>query len=136
MTKTDRTDTKTTIKKNRFVEALKNKSFGVSVLEACKIARVNRQYMYELRSEDPNFAIEWDQAISFGRQTLQDMAMSVIYEQLKSGDKTVAMFVLRQLDPQTWNKDRERVGENAGPVQMTHTVSPRFAKVMERLLEV
>lgn len=136
MTKTDKTDTKTAIKKKRFLEALENKSYGVSVLEACKIAKVNRQYMYELRSEDPDFANNWDQAISFGRQTLQDMAMSVICDQLKNGDKTVAMFVLRQLDPQTWNKDRERVGESSGPVQMTHTVSPRFAKVMERLLEV
>ncbi|HVZ12285.1 MAG TPA: hypothetical protein VG965_04620 [Patescibacteria group bacterium] len=139
MKKSDKNDTKQAVdktnkKKQLFLEALEKKTFGASVLDACKIARVNRQYMYRLRAEDPNFARQWDMAIADGHQTLHDLALSAIYEHLKNMDKTVAMFVLRQLDPQTWNKDRERVGENAGPVQMTHKVSPRFAKIMEGVL--
>lgn len=138
MKKSDKTDTKqaylkTEQKKLKFLKVIREQ--GVSVLGACKIVGVGRQYMYQLRSEDSHFAQEWNIAVEEGKQTLKDMALSVIYDQLKNNDKTVAMFVLRQLDPQTWNKDRERVGESARPVQMTHTVSPRFAKVMERLLK-
>lgn len=121
-------------KKSLFIAKLRDEDTASNVQLACKLAGVSRAYMYECRAEDAEFAKQWDDAVRTGRQTLKDMAISVIYDQLKSGDKTVAMFVLRQLEPETWNRDREKTGEGGGPIEHVHKVSPRFAKVMDRLL--
>jgi len=135
MGKPDKTDTKqsrekTNLEKQRFLDALRLETTGANVLLACKIAEVNRTWMYQCKSEDPDFSQAWDRAILNGRQTLRDMAYSVVYKRLADGDKTVAMFVLKAIEPEVWNQEK---AESTKVEEHWHTPSPRFRKAMEDL---
>lgn len=121
-------------KKARFLSELQKDDCAGNVKLACTRAGVSRIWMYECRKEDEEFAKAWTAAVAEGYETLKSLALSSLYTHLIDKDKTITMFTLRQLDPETWNKDRERTGEGGGPVIVEHKVSPRFAKVMERLL--
>lgn len=120
--------------KRNFIEALKTEQCSGNVSAACATAKIARSWMYECRGEDEKFAKEWDDAVQEGYKTLEDMAVGVIYKQLEANDKYVAMFVLRQLNPKVWNKDREKVGEGGGAIEVRHKVSPKFAKIMRDIL--
>ena len=137
MNSTDKTDTKThrmqtETEKQKFLDALKLETTGANILLACKIAGVNRTWMYQCKSEDSNFSRAWDEAVRFGKQSLRDMAYSVIYKSLAEGDKKIAMFVLKSLEPAVWNQDKGEVADTKSPEPRCY-VSPTFAAILNKM---
>lgn len=137
---TDKTDTvehnqKTELDKQKFLDALRLETTGANVLLACKIAGVNRTWMYQCKAEDDDFSMKWDRAIVDGKQSLHDMAYSVVYKSLAEGDKKMAMFVLRTLEPETWNRDRYSYEEIRTKKQETRCiVSPGYSAMIRRMV--
>ena len=139
MGNTDKTDTeqhreKTKLEKQKFLEALKLETTGANVLLACKIAGVNRTWMYQCKAEDSNFSQEWDLAILSGRQTLRDMAYSVIYKSLADGDKKIAVFVLKSLESDIWDNDRLELPTQTSSEPVCY-VSSGFAATLKKMRE-
>jgi hypothetical protein len=70
--------TKLTIqKRSRFL--LKLAECG-NITRAAKAAKIAREYLYELRSEDKEFAKAWDEARAIGMEGLEDEAIRRAYE--------------------------------------------------------
>lgn len=135
---TDKTDTKThrertVVEKQKFLDALKLETTGANILLACKIAGVNRTWMYQCKSEDSDFSRAWDEAVMFGKQSLRDIAYSVIYKSLAEGDKKIAMFVLKSLEPETWNREKMDETEIKSTQEPTCYVSPHFSQMIRDL---
>ena len=86
----------TTVAKERFLAAHK---LGMSVVNAARVAGVERRTIYRWRDKDPAFAKAWRQA----REGLvEDLEMEA-YKRAFKGNDRLLMFLLRSYKPVTYN---------------------------------
>ncbi len=116
-----------------FVAALRG---GQSISDACKIADIGRQRVYEWREDDSDFAAEWDDALEQGTDVMADEAKRpavngvdepVFYQgkevaKVKKYSDTLLMFLLKGRRPE---KFKERVAHggdaDAPPIRHDHS---------------
>lgn len=114
----------------RFLEVL---SDTANVSAAAKKIRMSRQYMYQVRGEDEEFAAAWDEAVKLGTAALEDEAVRrakdgtlrpVFYKGEKVGtireySDTLLIFLLKARDPDKYadRVKKEVTGAGGGPVQ-------------------
>jgi hypothetical protein len=106
-----------------------------NVTAAAQSVSLNRQYLYVLRENEPEFAERWDAAVKLGTHALEDEAARrakdgweepVFYQGVECGhvrkfSDTLLIFLLKARDP----KYRERLdlaGPNGGPIPVSNTV--------------
>jgi len=107
----------TSAKKDKFLKALAQ---GASVTKAAQRAGFARQYAYELRDEDEEFAEAWDVAVEAGTDALEDEAVrrgkegvrKPVYQggklagYVREYSDTLLIFMLKGRRPETF---KERV---------------------------
>jgi hypothetical protein len=92
-------------KKELFLEALAGN--GGNVTRACELNNLKRTIMYQLRDKDDAFREAWDQAVSVGRNVLEDVAID---RALDKSD-TLLIFMLKGAFPEKY-KERSSVDMN------------------------
>lgn len=115
-----------------FLEALADTA---NVSAAAKKIRISRQYMYQVREEDEEFAAAWDEAVKLGTAALEDEAVRramdgtlkpVFYQGEKVGSireysDTLLIFLLKARDPDKYadRVKKELSGPGGGPVKQS-----------------
>lgn len=104
-----------------------------NVGRACKAIEISRQTAYRWRSEMPEFAEAWDQAMKIGVTALEDEAhrrafegfdkpivhQGVIMDTVKEYSDTLAIFLLKAHNPDKY-RERSTVDQNiAGNMAVT-----------------
>jgi hypothetical protein len=89
-----------------------------NIRSSAQAANVDRAHVYRTFEQDEKFRADFDdakdEAISLLEATLRDQAMS--------GHVTALIFLLKSLDPQTYNDRVQVTGANSGPVEMVATM--------------
>lgn len=134
----------------RFLEVL---SDTANVSAASKKIRISRQYMYQVREEDEEFAAAWDAAVKQGTAALEDEAVRrakegtlkpVFYKGAKVGtireySDTLLIFLLKARDPDKYadRVKKELSGPSGGPIQQqTHiTSTAEFQEVLKGIID-
>jgi hypothetical protein len=82
-----------------FLEALAR---SANVTGACELVGVSRAAVYEWRDGDPEFAAEWDAAVSRGLDGLEDLAV----ERAKAGSDMLLIFLLKAHRPERYRETK------------------------------
>lgn len=130
-------DEKPTNIKTKFLDHLRNHP---NVTLAARAAGVNRQYMYELRKEDPVFAQAWDAALDeaidlleaeMHRRAFQGVSKPVYQQGKKVGSvreysDTLAIFLAKAHRPEKFRERQsiEHTGNAGGPLTIEVVTSP------------
>ena len=116
--------------KKRFVEALR---IAANVTEACRAMNINRRTAYEWKKADPEFAAEWEEAISEAVENLEREAwkraaegwdvpityQGVVTGQQKMYSDRLMELLLKAHRPEKY-KDRTAT-EHSGLIQIEQT---------------
>jgi hypothetical protein len=116
--------------REKFLAALRT---GLSIANAAQAAGFGRGAAYVWRKEDPLFAADWDEAIEFGTDLLEDEAR----RRAMAGSDALIMFMLKARRPQQY-KDRasfEHTGPSGGAVQIEDIGNPR-EELLRRINEI
>lgn len=134
----------------RFLEAL---SDTANVSAAAKKIRISRQYMYQVREEDEEFAAAWDEAVKLGTAALEDEAVRrakdgtlkpVFYKGVKVGtvreySDTLLIFLLKARDPDKYAErvKKEVSGPGGAPIQQQTqiTSTAEFQEVLKGIID-
>lgn len=136
--------------KERFLKAFFESSGNVS--KACRAALISRQTAYNYRTDDPEFAAEWDHAqeaiIDAAEQELYRRGVlgyqdAVVYQGEVTGsvtryDTTALIFLLKGKRPEVWRDNRENAEYHRAPVEDPATnraavQADMLAAVLDRL---
>lgn len=98
---------RTALKKRAMLTALGE---GLSIREACKVARVGRRTYYDWRRDDRQFAADADDALADGTDRLEEIAR----ERAKAYSDVLLMFLMKARAPERY-RDNYRV-RHEGPV--------------------
>ena len=117
--------------KTLFLDAL---SKSPSVAAAAHAARVNRPYVYEVRSEDKNFAAAWDNAINVSldlaedelyRRGVKGYDKPVFYQgdqvgKVREFSDTLLIFMLKAHRPEKYREtiQQQLTGKDGGPIEI------------------
>lgn len=87
---------------------------GMAVGTACARAGVGRTTVHEWRQADPAFAAEFEDAIEYGTDVLEDVAMQ---RAVRQSDQLL-MFILKARRPEKYRERTEQriVGDEERPV--------------------
>lgn len=91
-----------------FLEALR--THGV-VSEAAKAAHISRWTVYNERSIDPDFAQEWEAALSLGVDALEDAAKMRAFQ----GSDVLLIFLLKAHRPEKYRETTRTIQVNVTP---------------------
>lgn len=94
----------TDAKRRAFLSALMEMP---NVSRACRLVNVSKTTVYKLRKADPQFALDWDEALDAGVDNLEEAA----YERASETSDILAMFLLKGYRPE---KFRERYDHTSG----------------------
>lgn len=133
-----------TATKEAFVEALREK---YSVYHAAHEAGIARSTAYLWRSQDPEFAAAWDEALEDAKDTLEQSLFEravngteepVFYQGACVGtvtrySDTAAIFLLKGARPEKYRERQEISGPGGGPIQMQADLSRLSGEDLERL---
>lgn len=141
----------TAVKTARFLEVL---SETANVSKAAKAIKMSRQYMYQVREQDEEFAAAWDEAVKLGTAALEDEAVRrakdgtlkpVFYRGEKVGtvreySDTLLIFLLKARDPDKYadRVKQELTGKGGGPLQsvaVTTTDPMEAAKIYQDMMK-
>ncbi len=141
----------TAVKTARFLEVLAETA---NVSKAAKAIKMARQYMYQVREQDEEFAAAWDEAVKLGTSALEDEAVRrakdgtlkpVFYRGEKVGSvreysDTLLIFLLKARDPEKYadRVKQELTGKNGGPLQsvaVTTTDPMEAAKIYQDMMK-
>lgn len=122
---------RTTRAKAKFLETLDMDRVAGNITVAANAVGISRKQVYVWKREDADFNAKMMAVIEEQYETRADMAEDKLEEAVRKGNITAIIFSLKNLRPSKYNKD---VGEMGGTVNHVHKVSPRFAKVLERLM--
>ncbi|HEY3987959.1 MAG TPA: hypothetical protein VGM02_01590 [Acidobacteriaceae bacterium] len=122
-----RSHTLTKKKRQIFLDSL---SEGMTVTAAAKMAGYHRRYMYSVRDENPEFAIEWDDAVQQGLDLLEEEVRrratgyqeDLVYQGKKTKEQVtrhsdiLLMFLMKAKRPEFKdnNKVEIQVGDKLG----------------------
>lgn len=95
----------------RFLDALR--LHGI-VTQAALDAGIHRDTAYFERSQDPEFAKEWEAALDRGVDMLEDVATKRAYE----GDTTMLIFLLKHRRPEKYREVARSIQINVTPEQV------------------
>ena len=102
---------------------------------ACQKAGISRSEAYKVRSNDPEFALAWHQAVQDG----VDMIEATLHARARKSDRTAAIFLLKNLRPEIYGENvnvnvsgslsveevrQARASLNAKLTQIVDVVSP------------
>ncbi|MBB2918320.1 terminase [Cupriavidus alkaliphilus] len=135
----------------RRAKFLQNLAETANVSAAARAVRMARQYLYELRDADADFAKAWDAAVVLGTEALEDEAVRraydgtlkpVFYKGEKCGSireysDTLLIFLLKA---RNWEKFGDRVrneltGRGGGPIQNVNMSPNEFREIARQLLD-
>lgn len=119
-------------KRTAFIESLRET--GGNVSRSCEAADMSRVAAYEWRTADPEFAKEWNDAVEFGTDELEEEARRrayagvdepVFYQGEQCGtvrkySDTLLIFLLKGRRPETYrdNVRTEITGKDGGPLRI------------------
>lgn len=96
-----------------------------TVTAACRIARISRTAVYEMRERDPEFKAAWDSAERETTKLLEETA----FERALAGSDRLAEFLLKARRPETY---RENIRlEHGGTI--THEVEAKVDRELAAL---
>ena len=137
MAKKDNIDTnkkeeqeRTTLMKGKFLDMLAQDRVAGNITVAANAVGINRTTVYTWRDSDPEFNDKVLSIVEKQYETRADMAEDKLEEAVRKGNVTAIIFTLKNLRASKYNRD---VGEMSGTVKHLHTVSPRFAKLLDRI---
>lgn len=78
-----------------FLDSLKEKPI---IAHACLAANVSRQFVYDHRHAEPDFARDWDAALAIGMTVLVDVA----HERAINISDTLLIFILKHHNPEKY----------------------------------
>lgn len=81
-------------------------------------AGVGRTQVYNILEKDEKFRADFDEAKDEAIELLE----ATLRQQALSGHVTALIFLLKSLDPQTYNDRVQVTGVNSGPVEMVATM--------------
>ena len=134
----------------------KRAQFLASLAEYGNVSRaadecgLNRPYLYQVRSENPDFAAQWEEAAKIGAARLEDEARRravegwqepVWYQGVECGavrkySDTLLICLLKAHHPDRY-ADRQRIEqktEHSGSVAIEHALAPELEAVCDSLL--
>lgn len=122
-----------TIKKDWKQVFFENLSKSPNVSRAAKAAGYTRQWLYQLREQDPEFAQAWDNALGSGldaaegelyRRAVRGTIRKVYYQDkhidtVREYSDTLLIFLLKSHRPKIYNQPVEQrlTGADGGPVE-------------------
>lgn len=128
-----------TIKKDWKQVFFENLSKSPNVSKAAKAAGYTRQWLYQLREQDPDFAKAWDDALASGldaaegelyRRAVNGTLRKVFYQDkeidvVREYSDTLLIFLLKSHKPERYNQPlrNEHTGKNGGPVETESRVT-------------
>jgi hypothetical protein len=116
--------------KKKFLIALALESVGGMAILACQVSGIARSYIYRLRSADPKFREEWDEAVHHSNELLGDIAEMKLMELVKMGNVSSIIFALKKYRPEKFG-DRRTHEE---PEENRHELSPEYQEMLKRFL--
>lgn len=116
--------------KERFLKELADEKVSGNVTVACRRTTIGRTTAYGWKAADEEFSKKWDSIIIEAAETFSEEAEFALRSQVIKGNVAAIIFTLKNLKPKKW-KDKQ---EHGGKIETTHKVSPRFAKVLQKLL--
>jgi hypothetical protein len=81
-------------------------------------AKVNRQHVYDTLETDAKFRSQFDQA----KEEAIELIEATLRQAALGGNVTACIFLLKTLDPSTYNERVQITGPRAGPVEMVATM--------------
>jgi hypothetical protein len=100
---------------------------GGHVGKACDLAKISRQRVLQWRSEDAAFARDYEEALEYGTENLEER----LYSRALDTDTTAAIFLLKARRPNVY---RENIRVET---ELTENAVERFVTgFMDRLLEM
>ena len=139
MGKSDKSDTikkeqaRTTFMKSKFLEALSMDRIAGNVLVAANAVGISRDTAYDWRRKDEEFAEKWETVVMQAIDKRVEIAEDKLDEQVRKGNISAIIFTLKHLRPHIYN--RKHSDDGVFSANHTYKPSPRFARVLERLLK-
>lgn len=84
-----------------------------NVSRAARAAKISREWLYQQRHADEDFARQWEQAQSIGLDSLEDVANV----RARKMSDTLLIFLLKAHRPEKYRDRYEVSGPNGGPIQ-------------------
>ena len=81
-------------------------------------AGVNRQHVYTTLNKDDAFRAEFDEA----KEESIELLEATLRAQALSGNTTALIFLLKCLDPETYNERFQITGPRSGPIELVATM--------------
>jgi hypothetical protein len=106
-------------KRAKFIQTLRD---GYSVAKACRAINVSRQFAYDERKRNADFAAEWEDAIEDGGDAMEDR-LSDIGNSSLPGNVTAMIFLLKGRRP-------EKYRERADVTNSDNAIVNAFAEAM------
>jgi len=94
-------DAQTDIKKDMFINALKQ-LHNVSVV--CEVIKISRAMVYEWRNEDPDFKRRWEEAIQFSKEALESATYLKAIKGNSAPAITASIFLLKGMYPEKYSE--------------------------------
>lgn len=138
---------RTVARKTSFIEALRKRS---SVLHAAEKAGLGASWCYDERKRDEEFAREWDAALEYTTENLEDS----LYERAVEGtrrpvyqggqlvghvrefDTTAGIFLLKGRRPEVYRERIEHIGPHGAPVIINVNINKLTTDRLEQLVEI
>lgn len=110
----------------KFLDALR--VHGI-VARAAMEAGIHRDTAYFERSQDPEFAKEWEEALDRGVDMLEDVAMQRAFE----GDTTMLIFLLKHRRPERYREVARSIQINVTPEQVEQMSNDELDALIDNL---
>ncbi len=114
--------------KERFLEAHR---MGVSVVDAARLAGVERRTVYRWRDKDPEFAKAWREA---REGMVEDLEMEA-YKRAFKGNDRLLMFLLKSYKPVTYNQRQQQAKNGQQQAESRGDKDKALAELVERVRE-
>ena len=114
--------------KERFLAAHK---LGMSVVDASRLAGVERRTIYRWRDKDPEFAKAWREA---RRGLVEDLEMEA-YKRAFGGNDRLLMFLLKSYKPVTYNQRQQQAKNRQQQAESAGDKDKDLAELVERVRE-